>query len=138
MAIFNAISSTKAGARQQPASRNAIASSGSGWRSAPLVACGINTPVGSCTVKSCILTFRKFVGLITFPTLEPVKSRCVINEQLSLALLVDIVSFEEDIDRAVEAVSVRDTRTVDPSLVAEHFDGERQQFLIDLQCRTAS
>jgi hypothetical protein len=33
-------------------------------------------------------------------TLEPVKARCVINEQLSLALLADIVSLQEDIDRA--------------------------------------
>ena len=43
---------------------------------------------------------------ITFPILEPVKARSVVNEQLSLALLADIVSFEEDIDRAVEVVSV--------------------------------
>ena len=50
-----------------------------------------------------------------------------------LALLADIVSFEEDIDRAVEAVSVRDIRAINPALVAELFDGERQQFLIDLE-----
>ena len=64
---------------------------------------------------------------------EPVKARCVINEQPSLALLVDIVLFEEDIDRAVEAVSVRYIRDINPALVAELFDGERQQFLIDLR-----
>ena len=58
---------------------------------------------------------------------EPVKARCVINEQLSLALLADIVSLEEDIDRAVEAVSVRDIRAINPALVAELFDGEREQ-----------
>jgi hypothetical protein len=34
---------------------------------------------------------------ITFPILQPVKARCVIDEQLSLALLADIISFEEDI-----------------------------------------
>ena len=51
---------------------------------------------------------------ITFPILEPVKARCVINEQLSLALLADIVSLQEDIDRAVEAVSVRDIRAINP------------------------
>ena len=50
-----------------------------------------------------------------------------------LALLADIVSFEEDIDRAVKAVSVRDIRAINPALVAELFDGERQQFLIDLE-----
>jgi len=31
---------------------------------------------------------------------SPVKARCVVNEQLSLALLDDMVSLEEDIDRA--------------------------------------
>src|SRR6266542_1756481 len=64
---------------------------------------------------------------------EPVKVRCVIHEQLSLALLADVCSLQEDIDRAVEAVSVRDIRAVNPALVAELFDGERQQFLIDLE-----
>lgn len=64
---------------------------------------------------------------------EPVKVRGVINEQLSLALLADIVSLEEHIDRAVDAVSVRDIRAVNSALVAELFDGERQQFLIDLE-----
>ena len=68
-----------------------------------------------------------------FPNLQPVKARCVINEQLSLALLADIVSLEEDIDRAVEAVAVRDIRAINPALVAELFDGERQQLLIDLE-----
>jgi hypothetical protein len=51
---------------------------------------------------------------IRFQLLEPVKARCVINEQLSLALLADIVSLQEDIDRAVEAVSVRDIRAINP------------------------
>ena len=47
---------------------------------------------------------------ITFPTLEPVKARFVINEQLSLALLADIVSLQEDIDRAdFEARSIPST-----------------------------
>src|SRR6185295_18738206 len=40
---------------------------------------------------------------------------------------------EEDIDGAVEAVAVRDIRTVDPAFIAELFDGEGQQFLIDLE-----
>jgi len=60
-------------------------------------------------------------------------ARGVIDEQFLLALLADIVSFEEDIDRAVKAVSVRDIRAINPALVAELFDGERQQFLIDLE-----
>src|SRR5207247_8168572 len=68
-----------------------------------------------------------------FQLLEPVKARCVINEQLSLALLADIVSLEEDFYRAVEAVSVRNIRAVNPALVAELFDGERQQFLVNLE-----
>ena len=46
---------------------------------------------------------------ITVPILQSVKARCVINEQLSLALLADVVSFEEDINGAVEVVSVRNT-----------------------------
>ena len=50
-----------------------------------------------------------------------------------LALLADIVSFKEDIDRAAVAVSGRDIRAINPALVAELFDGERQQFLIDLE-----
>ena len=36
-------------------------------------------------------------------------------------------------DRAVKAVSVRDIRAINPALVAELFDGERQQFLIDFE-----
>ena len=50
-----------------------------------------------------------------------------------LALLADIISLEEDIDRAVEAVAVRDIRAVDPALIAELFNGKRHQFLIDLE-----
>ena len=50
-----------------------------------------------------------------------------------LTLFADIVSLEENIDRAVEAVSVRDIPAINPALVAELFDGERQQFLIDLE-----
>src|SRR5437867_13117809 len=55
--------------------------------------------------------------------LNSVKARGVIDEQLLLALLADIVSFEEDIDRAVETVSVRDIGAINPALVAELFDG---------------
>ena len=64
---------------------------------------------------------------------EPVKTRRVIDEQISFALLADVFSLKEDIDRAVEAVSVRNIRAINPTLVAELFDGERQQFLIDLE-----
>ena len=52
--------------------------------------------------KSCVLFTRPFaLWLIT--NSETVKTRCVIDEQLSLARLADIVSFEKDIDSAVEA-----------------------------------
>ena len=64
--------------------------------------------------------------------------RCVIDKQLSLALLADIVSLEEDIDGAVETVAVRDIGAVNPALVAELFDGERQQFLIDVEAEVDS
>ena len=57
---------------------------------------------------------------------EPVKARCVINQQFSLALLAEIFSLQEDIDRAIEAVSMRQFRAVNPTLIAEVFDGERQ------------
>ena len=57
---------------------------------------------------------------------KPVKTRCVIHEQLSLARLADIFSLAKDIDRAVEPIAVRDIRAIDPALVAELFDGERQ------------
>jgi len=50
-----------------------------------------------------------------------------------LTLFADIVSLEENIDRAVEAVSVRDIPAINPALVAELFDGEWEQFLIDLE-----
>jgi hypothetical protein len=60
------------------------------------------------------------VRLITTVELfEPGKARCVIKEQLSRAVLADIVSLEENIDRTVEAVSVRDIRPINPALVAE-------------------
>ena len=41
---------------------------------------------------------------------------------------LDIISLEEDIDRAVEAVSVRDIRAINPTLVAELFDGDGSNF----------
>jgi hypothetical protein len=63
--------------------------------------------------RSLILT----IALCLFS--EPVKARCVITEQLSLALLTDIVTLEENINRAVVTVSVRHIRAVDPALVAE-------------------
>jgi len=65
--------------------------------------------------------------------LNSVKARGVIDEQFLLALLADIVSFEEDIDRAVETVAVRDIGAINPALVAELFDVKREHFLIDLE-----
>jgi hypothetical protein len=37
-----------------------------------------------------------------------------------------VFSFVKDVDRAVEAVSVRNIRGINPALVTELFDGERQ------------
>jgi hypothetical protein len=45
-----------------------------------------------------------------------------------LALLADIVSFEEVIDHAVEAASVRNIRAINPALVAELFMANRTSF----------
>ena len=39
------------------------------------------------------------------------------NEQISLALLTDIVRFKENVDRAVEEIPVRESRTINPTLV---------------------
>jgi hypothetical protein len=64
---------------------------------------------------------------------EPIKPRCVIDEQLSLAHLADIFSLEKNIDRAVEPIAVRDVGAVHPALVAELFDGEGQEFFINLE-----
>jgi len=43
------------------------------------------------------------------------------------------LSIEEDIDGAVKAVAVRYIRTVNPTPVAELFDGKREKFLVDLE-----
>jgi hypothetical protein len=66
---------------------------------------------------------------------KPVKTRCVIHEQLSLARLADIFSLAKDIDRAVEPIAVRDVRAVHPALVAELFDGEGQEFFVNLEAK---
>ena len=66
---------------------------------------------------------------------EPVKTRCVIDEQLSLARLTDIFSLEKDIDRAVEAIAVRDVGAVHPALIAELFDGEGQELFVNLKAK---
>ena len=73
-------------------------------------------------LASCLLPIR-----------EPVKARRVIHEQLSLALFADIGTVEKNVHRAVEAVAVRNVGTVNPSLIAELFDGERQQFFVHLE-----
>ena len=65
--------------------------------------------------------------------LEAVKPRGIIDEQLSLAVFTDIVAFDKHIDRVVQAVSVRNVGAVNPALVAELFDCERQQFFIHLE-----
>jgi len=46
-------------------------------------------------------------------------------------LLADIALFGNAINRAAEAVSVRDIRAIDPEL----FRGKREQFLIDLEAK---
>ena len=50
------------------------------------------------------------------PSSEPVKPRRAIDEQLSLALLADILSLQENIDGAAQTVAVRGVGAVDPAL----------------------
>src|SRR4030095_13272178 len=67
--------------------------------------------------------------------LESVKARGVVNKELALAFLANVFSLEKDIDRAIEPVSVRNIRAIEPALIAKLLDRKRQQLLINLEAK---
>jgi len=67
--------------------------------------------------------------------LETVKTRGVIDKQLSFTVLVNVFSLEKNIDRSVEPVSMGNIRAIQPALVAKLLDGKGQPFFVDFETK---